>query len=385
MQYCKICIMPSTRPEQVFTDGVCDACLSNQRKHAGVDRTQRQTDFAKILDEYRGDGSEYDCIIPVSGGKDSCYQALTMRDKYGMTPLCVTHTPCDLTDVGLKNLNFLRDQGFDLIQISGNRRSYKELVRVGFFKLGDCCWPEHIGIFTAPVRAAVNFRIPLLIWGENSQFEYGGPATHRENNYLDRNWLEQFQMSGHRLEDVVHDGVKLSDIKTLQYPSDEEIRSVGVTGLFLGYFEKWDTKRNTDICCSLGWNKNPDGPIEGAFNGIENLDCKWIGGLHDYLKFIKYGYGRATDQLCIEIRAGRMTRNQAIEELQLTDEGQIPWKFVPDFLDYLSITEEQFLSNLDAFTNKMIFARDRDTGKLRKDNTGNLIPKFKPQIDVVSQ
>ena len=99
------------------------------------------------------------------------------------------------------------------------------------------------------------------------------------------------------------------------------------------------------------------------------------------MKYIKYGYGRATDQLCIEIRAGRMTRNQAIEALQLSDEGKIPWKFIPDFLDYLSITKEQFLSNLDSFSNKMIFARNEDNGKLKKDSAGNLIPKFRPQVE----
>lgn len=378
MQFCKLCIMPSTRPEQVFTDGICDACLSAEDKHQSIDWSKRESDFRVILDRYRGDGSNYDCIIPVSGGKDSCYQALTMRDKYGMTPLCVTHTPCELTDVGLKNLNFLRDQGFDLIQVSGNRKNYRELVRIGFFKLGDCCWPEHIGIFTAPVRIAVNYKIPLLIWGENSQFEYGGPAAHKDNNFLDRNWLEQFQMSGHRLSDVVHDGIDLNSIKTLHYPSDEDIREVGVTGLFLGYFEKWDTKRNTDICCSLGWNKNPDGPVEGAYNDIENLDCKWIGGLHDYMKFIKYGYGRATDQLCIEIRAGRISREEAIEALRNSTEGQIPWKYAPDFMNYLGITEEEFLGNLDRFTNKMLFQRDNETGELIKDEHGNLVRKFFP-------
>jgi N-acetyl sugar amidotransferase len=378
MRYCTKCIMPTTRPEQVFTDGVCDACHSAVDKHIHIDWQKRETEFRSILDQYRGDGSDYDCIIPVSGGKDSCYQAITMRDKYGMTPLCVTHTPCDLTDVGLKNLNFLRDQGFDLIQISANRKNYKELVRLGFFKLGDCCWPEHIGIFTAPVRVAVNYKIPLLIWGENSQFEYGGPAAKKDNNYLDRNWLEQFQMSGHRLSDVVHDGIDLKSIKTLIYPSDEDIEQVGVTGLFLGYFEKWDSKRNSDLCCSLGWNKNPDGPVEGAFNDIENLDCKWIGGLHDYMKFIKYGYGRATDQLCIEIRAGRMTREQAVQALRDSSEGQVPWKYTPDFLSYLNITKEQFIANLDCFTNKLIFERDADTGKLKKDDAGNLIRKFFP-------
>jgi len=371
--------MPTTRPEQVFENGICDACYSATDKHANIDWSERRIEFEEILAKYRGDGSVYDCIIPVSGGKDSCYQAISMRDNYGMTPLCVTHTPCDLTDVGLENLNFLRDQGFDLIQISANRKNYKELVRIGFFKLGDCCWPEHIGIFTAPVRVAVSYKIPLLIWGENSQFEYGGPATHKNNNFLDRNWLEQFQMSGHRLQDVVHDGVRMDDIKTLHYPPDDEIQEVGVTGLFLGYFEKWDSKRNADLCCNLGWNRNPGGPVEGAHNDLENLDCKWIGGLHDYMKFIKYGYGRATDQLCIEIRAGRITRHEAVIALKKTDEGSIPWKYAPDFMDYLDITEQAFLENLDRFTNKMIFVRDDETGTLKKDFDGNLVKKYSPE------
>lgn len=370
--------MPATRPEQVFKDGICDACYSAEEKHKIINWEEREAEFERILERYRGDGSHYDCIIPVSGGKDSCFQSLTMRDRFGMTPLCVTHTPCDLTEIGRINLEFLRDLGFDLLQISGNRKWYRELVRIGFFKLGDCCWPEHIGIFTAPVRAAVNYKVPLLIWGENSQFEYGGPASKKENNFLDRNWLEQFQMSGHRISDVVHDGVDLNNIKTLHYPTDEELSSVGVTGLFLGYFIKWDTKKNTDMMLELGWHRNPDGPVEGAYNDIENLDCKWIGGLHDYMKFIKYGYGRATDQLCIEIRASRMTRQEAVKKLENTTEGEIPWKYVPDFLEYLNITESDFLENLDRFTNKTLFKRDMKTGKLIKDENGNLIRKYFP-------
>ena len=378
MLYCNECIMPSTRPEQVFQDGICDACTSKKRKHHLIDWRTRRNEFEQILSRYRGNGSWYDCLIPVSGGKDSCYQALTMRDEYGMNPLCVNHVPCELTEVGRKNLDFLRDLGFDLIQVGSNRKAYRELVKIGFFKLGDCCWPEHIGIFTAPVRVAVQYKVPLIIWGENSQFEYGGPASHRDNSYLDRNWLEQFQMCGYRISDVVHDGVNLNDIKFFHYPTDDEIKSVGVTGLFLGYYEKWDSIRNYETVKALGWSANPDGPIEGAFNNIENLDCKWIGGLHDYMKFLKYGYGRATDQLCIEIRAGRMTRNAAIEALANTTEGKIPWKYTPDFLRYLNISEQQFFECLDRFTNKSLFERLSD-GTLRRDTNRDVIRKFFPR------
>ena len=380
MQYCKKCLIPNTRPEQVFNEeGICDACVSAEEKHQGdIDWDLREQQFRDLLKDYRRDGYEYDCIIPVSGGKDSCYQAITMRDKYQMNPLCVTHTPCEITETGLKNLNFLRDQGFDLIHVSANRKVYRELVKIGFFKLGDCCWPEHIGIFTAPVRLAVAFNVPLMIWGENALFEYGGPAERKENPVLDRNWLEQFQMLGHRISDVIHDGIDLKDVKVFTYPSDEELQRVGVTGLFLGHYEKWDTMRNAEMMIARGWHKNPDGPVEGAYNDIENLDCKWIGGLHDYMKFLKYGYGRATDQLCIEIRAGRMSREEAIEKLKQTDEGKIPWKYIPDFIDYLNITEQAFFDNLDSFTNKALFQRDPDTGKLLKDSEGNVIRKFSP-------
>ena len=375
--YCSRCIVPSSRPEQTFTDGVCDACLSAEDKHSGIDWEIRRQEFNLILDRYRGTGENYDCIIPVSGGKDSCSQALIMRDEFGMNPLCVTHTPCDLTEVGLKNLDFLRDQGFDLIQISANRKHYRELVRVGFFKLGDCCWPEHVGIFTAPIRLAVNYRIPLIIWGENSQFEYGGPASKKDDPVLDKNWLEQFQMSGYRVSDLVHEGIDLNNVRTFIYPTDEELKEVGVTGLFLGHYTKWDSKANADRVIELGWNKNPGGPVEGAYNDVENLDCKWIGGLHDYMKFLKYGYGRATDQLCIEIRAGRMSREQAIAALAQSSEGNVPVRYLPDFLEYLGISEADFFENLDLFTNKSLFQTD-DKGQLIKDNMRNLTPLYRP-------
>jgi len=378
MKYCKRCIMPNTRPEQVFSEeGVCDACLSVERKHKEIDWARRKREFEEVLEKYRSDGSRYDCIIPISGGKDSCFQAVTMREQFGMHPLCVNHVPCDLTEVGWKNLLFLRDQGFDIIHVAANRKAYREMVRIGFFKLGDCCWPEHIGIFTAPVRVAVQYQIPLLIWGENSQLEYGGPATKKDNNFLDRNWLEQFQMLGYRISDVVHDGIDLNDIKTFHYPTDEEINRVGVTGLFLGYYMKWESVEHAVEMTKLGWNHNPGGPVEGAYNDLENLDCKWIGGLHDYMKFIKYGYGRATDQLCIEIRAGNMTREKAIEEYRKTDEGTIPWKYAQDFLDYLHITKEEFTDNLDRFSNRKLF--EIDNGRIRKDVSGNPVRKFFPQ------
>jgi len=376
MRYCKRCIMPDTRPEQVFDEeGVCDACKSSEKKHRDIDWQQRRKGFEKILDRYRcKDGSWWDCIVPVSGGKDSCYQAVQMKYEYEMNPLLVNFIPCEMTEVGLKNILWLRDQGFDMIQVGGNRKIYKQMVRKGFFDLGDCCWPEHIGIFTAPVRVAVQYNVPLLIWGENSQFEYGGPASKRENNYLDRNWLEQFQMLGYRISDLYHEGYDKKDLLTWEYPSDEELKEVGVTGLFLGYYKKWDTYEHAQKMIKMGWNVNPGGgPVEGSYYNFENLDCKWITGLHDYLKFLKYGYGRATDELCIEIRAGRIDREEAIRIVRNL-EGKIPRKYLKDFLDFIDCTEEEFFKTLDRFTNRKTFLTD-ENGNFIKDENGDVIKK----------
>lgn len=372
MRYCKRCVMPDTRPEIVFNEeGICDACLSAERKDTGIDWEARDQQFRQILDKYRSDGSKWDCIIPVSGGKDSCYQAYTMKHKYGMTPLCVNFVPCEMTDVGHKNLEFLRDLGFDLIQVGANREVYRKMSKIGFHKLGDCCWPEHIGIFTTPVQIAVRFNIPLIIWGENSQLEYGGPAHAREAQILDRRWLEEYQMLGYRISDLVHDGFDLKDLKVWQYPSDEDLHRVGVTGLFLGYFTKWDGRRNMELMTELGWHHNPGGPVEGTYTDYENLDCKWVGGLHDYLKFVKYGYGRATDNACIDIRFGRINREEGLR-LAKEWEGKIPNKYLPDYLRFIDCSMDEFMATVNRFTNPYIFQRDED-GNFIRDANGDLI------------
>ncbi len=371
MRYCKKCIMPDTRPEQVFdASGVCDACNSAEKKHKVIDWKKRREEFEEILKRYRNPkGDWWDCVIPVSGGKDSCHQAWTMKHEYGMNPLCVNFVPCEMTEIGTKNILFLRDMGFDVIQVGANRENYRKMVRKGFFDLGDCCWPEHIGIFTAPVRVAVQYNIPLLIWGENSQFEYGGPASKRENNYLDRNWLEQFQMLGYRISDLYEEGFAKKDLLSFEYPSDADLKRVGVTGLFLGYYTKWNAFEHVQKMRELGWAQN-DGPCEGAYYPFENLDCKWVGGLHDYLKFLKYGYGRATDQMCIEIRHGRMSRDEAIREVR-KHEGQVPRQYLPDFLRFVGCTEQEFFRTLDRFTNKKIFKTEN--GKFVRDQNGDVI------------
>jgi N-acetyl sugar amidotransferase len=176
--YCKKCVMPETKPDLSLNDkGVCNACVSAERKEK-IDWDARKKELVKILEKYRNkDGSNYDCIVPVSGGKDKTF---TIKE-LGFNPLCVTFEPTHPNELGRRNLMNLRKLGLDLISIEKNPDDYKKSCWEGFARVGDHDWPNHIGIFTAPVRLAVNYKIPLIIWGENPQLEYGGTASAAQN------------------------------------------------------------------------------------------------------------------------------------------------------------------------------------------------------------
>lgn len=368
--------MPNTKPDLHFDEhGVCDACRSAELKEL-IDWTKREQEFRELIDRYRvSDGSRYDCIIPVSGGKDSTYQAYMAKKVYGLNPLCVTFAPTYPTELGKKNLaNLHRNLGIDVVEFFKTEWVYKTMGLEGFRRVGDHEWPNHLGIFTVPIRLAVNFKIPLLIWGENSQLEYGGPATARQRPVLDRRWLEEFGgLLGNRTDDMIGVyGITKADLKPYVYPTDEELQSVGVTGLFLGYFFKWDARKQLEIIKEHGFSVKEDGPIEGTYTNYENLDDGLVS-IHDYMKYVKFGFGRATDHACLDIRNNRMTRNEGIEMVKQYD-GMLSYEVVDKFCAFYGITKKEFFEIVDRFTNKAIFMSD-DDGNVERDSQGQLIKR----------
>ena len=262
-------------------------------------------ELQEILGKYKNKSqSNWDCIVPVSGGKDSTYQVVKMLE-LDMNPLCVTSTTCDLSDLGRKNIENLKSLGVDHVQISPNPKVRAILNKVGFEQVGDISWPEHVGIFTIPVRAAVQYKIPLIVWGENSQNEYGGPAAASENNILNRSWLEEFGgLLGLRVSDIVGMyGIEKKHLINYSYPTDEELKKVGVTGLFLGHYLPWDGLSNSLIAQANGF-QTFETTVEGSMVNYENLDNHHTG-IHDYQKFIKFGFGRTTDIASLHIRRGK--------------------------------------------------------------------------------
>jgi N-acetyl sugar amidotransferase len=375
LTYCKHCVMPDTKPDLRLDDeGVCNACRSYENRKE-VDWDARQKQLLQLLEKYRSrDGSNWDCIVPVSGGKDSTYQVIRMQ-QLGLNPLCVTSTTCDLSELGRKNIENLKHLGVDYVEMSPNPLVRAKLNRLGLTQVGDISWPEHVGIFTIPVRAAVQFNVPLIVWGENSQNEYGGPAAEAGSNVLNRRWLEEFGgLLGMRVSDMIGmEGIEAKDLICYTYPEDEDLARVGVTGLFLGHYLPWDGLSNNLIAQANGF-LTYDKVVEGSMVNYENLD-NYQTGIHDYFKFLKFGFGRATDLACLHIRRNRFGRQDGLDAVKRLD-GRFPWEYLgkslEDILSPLDMTVDEFIRLCDRSTNKKIFKRDVN-GAFIKDRNGNLV------------
>jgi N-acetyl sugar amidotransferase len=335
MKYCKSCLYPDTKPDLIFDDeGVCSACR-NYRERTGINWDERAKEFGQITSQYRStDAKGYDCLVPVSGGKDSTYQVIRVLQA-GLNPLCVTATTDSLSGVGRRNIENLKRLGVDYIEVSVNPVVRRKLNNFGLREVGDISWPEHVTIFTIPVRMAVAMGIKLIVWGENPQNEYGGPGAAGKNNVLNRRWLEEFGgLLGLRVSDLLEiDGIKAHHLIQYTYPTDEDLQRVGVTGIFLGHYFPWDGFANALYAQAYGFEMSPN-CVEGSLTNYENLD-NYQTGIHDYFKYLKFGFGRATD-----IANNHLRRD--------------------------------FVKICDRFTNKKIFRCD-NRGNLIKDHHGNLI------------
>jgi N-acetyl sugar amidotransferase len=375
--------MPDTKPDLLLDpEGICNACRAYETR-AAVDWDQRRAELDAILDRYRSrDGSRYDCIVPVSGGKDSTFQVVKMLE-LGMNPLCVTATTDSLSPVGRRNIENVKHLGVDYVEVSTNPVIRRRMNRLALTQVGDISWPEHVAIFTIPVRVAVQMRVPLLIWGENSQNEYGGPAAAAESSVLTRRWLEEFGgLLGLRVSDLPGvEGIERKHLIQYTYPTDDELQASGVTGLFLGHYVPWDGYRNTLVAQAFGFESYPH-TVEGSAVNYENLD-NFQTGIHDYFKFLKYGFGRATDLACLHLRRGRLSRTEAMAIVKRLD-GRFPWTYlgrpIDDILGEIDMTVDEFVAVCDRFTNKKLFACDAN-GQLVKDRRGNLTKVNDDNVD----
>lgn len=367
---CTKCLLPNTKPDLYFDEGgVCGACVAFENR-LEVDWEERDLAFRRILESFRGE-SKWDCIVPVSGGKDSTAQVVKVLS-LGFRPLCVASRTCDLTPLGRRNLDNIGNLGVDVIELNADRRVRARLNRFCLEVVGDISWPEHVAIFTGPVQVAVKFGVPLIIWGENSQNEYGGPAASQDSPYLNRAWLEEFGgLLGLRVSDLEATGEFSSrELAFYEYPEDQELSEAGVSGLFLGHYYPWDGLGNAVLASAYGFEMEPKA-TQGSVVGYENLD-NFQAGIHEYFKYLKFGFGRATDILSNHIRRGRISRASAVEIVSRRD-GEFPENYlgrsIDEVLAPLGLGRDDFLEIAQAHTNMELFRVDAN-GKLVQDRNG---------------
>lgn len=352
---CKRCLMPATRPDTAFVDGVCSACLTHDAQKR-INWGQRSYDLVKLFERQRPNDSGFDCIVASSGGKDSHAQALDLI-KLGIRPLLVTATTCMLTDLGHKNIENLARYA-STIEVTPNQDVRARLNKLGLTMVGDISWPEHVAIFTTPIRMAALLGIPLVFYGENPQAAYGGPIGADEARQMTQRWVSEFGgFLGLRAADMVGlQGITALDMKDYMFPAEQAIRKVGCEAHFLGqYLGPWDSRRNAKIAEEAGMQSWL--PHMGNWWDFENLDNA-MTGLHDYMMYKKYGYGRACPQLSVDIRNGVIDRIDAMVALEAR-EGRFPYFYagvpIRAVLERLDMTMEELRSNIQKFTNRELF------------------------------
>ncbi len=322
MRYCQRCVCPENYAIPLTFDeqGVCSACRVHEEKES-IDWKERENKLRTILDKYRStNGKNYDCIIPVSGGKDSHYQTYLIKVIYGMNPLLVTFNHEMNTKRGLRNLtNLVKRFELDHLRFTPNPAAIKKLSIYTIRRMGDMFWHSHCGIYTYPVQIAVKYNIPLIIWGEQGFMDLGGMFSHFDMVEMTKKFRVEHGLRGYDWQDMLSEenDITPKDLFWAMYPTDQEIDRVDVRGIYLGNFIPWNHKIQTELMIKkYGFES---GPPHRSFNLYENVEDHVSNGLNDYLRYLKFGYGRATDHASIDIRFGRMSREQGIAMVEKYD------------------------------------------------------------------
>jgi len=346
----------STRPRITFDKrGWCNACQWMEEKK-NFDWNTRSRELEVLLDKYRSNTDNFDCVVPVSGGKDGSYIAYTLKHKYGMNPLTITVTPPLSLDIGDRNLKNFIGSGYNHIQINPDVNIMQQLNKIGFIDKGFPYYGWLIAIQTAVIRTALSFNIPLLFYGEDGEVEYGGSTVTKNNSLLSIEYQKDVWFEGGY--DLVTNKLNKknkSDLYFWTFPSNEEISEKELHTATWSYFEPWDPYRNYITAkkyCGLQENKEAG---LGTFTNFAQNDQS-LYTLHTYIMYLKFGFGRATQDAGIEIRRGAMDRDQAINLVRIYD-GHYPEEFIETYLDYYEMTKDEFDIVLDRWANKDLFEK----------------------------
>lgn len=366
VKYCTKCVMSNQRPRITFDDhGVCSACRYAERKHNLFDWEQRDRELRELLDKHRSKDGSFDVVVPSSGGKDSSCVAHKLKYEYGMHPITVTWAPHLYTDIGWKNLQNFINSGLHNVLGTPNGTVHRQLTRLAFEHLGDPFQPFIYGQKAFPMQIATYYKIPLIMYGENGEVEYGGDSKNENSPTHDLyNDLDKHYFSGAGPQKWAEHGIAPEDLKVYMPPHLDQMKKVGVECHFFGYYKKWVPQENYYYAVEhTGFQANPDGRSEGTYSKYASLDDQ-IDGFHYYMAYIKFGIGRATSDAAHEIRDGHLTRQEGVALVQRFD-GEFPKKHFSTFLKYTSLTEQRFWDIVDSFRSPHLWEKVSDEWKLK--------------------
>jgi N-acetyl sugar amidotransferase len=368
VKYCNNCLSMSTRPRIKFNDiNICNACKWSETKKK-IDWNLREDELIKLLTKHKNRKNIYDCIVPVSGGKDGSYVAWNIKNKYNMNPLCVTVNPHLQTYIGKRNIKNFAKSGFNLISVDPDYKSMQKLNKIGFFEMGMGYYGWLLSIFSAVIRIATVFKIDLVFYAEDGEIEYGGSNENEKNYIFNVDYIKKIYIEGGYQKILNMANLSENNKFYFTFPESDQTQNLELT--HWSYFENWDPYRNyllaKDKC---GLDEEEKNNI-GTFTNFAQNDQK-LCSLHYYLMYLKFGFGRANQDASIEIRRGAMSRDQAINLVKLYD-GIYPVEHINEFLDYFEISKIDFDNNLDKWANKELFVKNNDGIWLPKFEVGTL-------------
>jgi N-acetyl sugar amidotransferase len=364
VRFCKKCTVSNQRPRISFDEnGVCSACNYAEFKRSSINWSNREQELQDLCSKYRKNNGDYDVIVPCSGGKDGSFVAHQLKYKYGMNPLAVTWAPLKATELGRINLDKFIESGFNHILGTPNPVVTRKLAHLSFKYIGDPFQPFIYGQTNFPLQISTKFNIPLIMYGENGEVEYGGDMKNafKPNRSIEDH--DNHYFSGKPPEFWMNHGLTQADLFPFKPPAYEDIIRNNTQIHFFGYYKFWDPQENFYYCKEkTGFRPNSE-RSEGTYSKYASLDDQ-IDGWHYYLAYIKFGIGRTTSDTAHEIRDGKITRDEGIALVKRFDHER-PKKYYQEFLRFCDISDDEVESIVDSWRSEHLWVKESGSWRLK--------------------
>lgn len=361
IQFCKRCLYSTTHPLglSLDDDGICSGCRIHEEKDS-LDWPTRWEKLKAEVEPYRNkDGTNYDCIVPVTGAQDSYYIVFLVKERLGLNPLLVTYNKYFNTPLGIRNLANLRIRfNCDILYQNVNPISVKNITRSTLRQFGSIYWPILAGQTVFPVQTAVRYTVPLIIWGAHQGLEQVGMFSHEHEVEMTRRYRKDHDLMGYEADDLlsIFDTLKEEDIWQYRYPDDRDLNAVGIRGIYLGNYVRWDVKiQHEQMMREYDYKTSA---FNRTFDCYDYVDCFNYMELHDLLKLYKHGYSKVTDHATREIRFGRLARDEGLALVRKHEQGSL--KHLNLFSEWLGVPLRSLQFLLDEHRNSHFWIKGED-------------------------